>query len=395
MSETNTSNNNRYLRTEALGGIVLLVAAITGFVLNNSAYDEYYKGFVNFPLRFSVHDFSFTKPLIFWVNDGLVAIFFLLIGLEIKSMLHSEVLANRTQLMAPFAGAILGVIVPAIVYTIFNHDNHTNMRGWAIPTAMDTAFIIGILSLFGPYISSSLKMFVMTMSIIDDIIAVLVIAIFYAEDLSNIAIIASTSVVGLLVLLNQIGVRRGVIYFSLGFILWLFVLGSGVHTSIAGVLLAITMPMNKHDRSECLLAKTTNILHPWVSFLILPIFAFVNTGIDLAAVSLDTLLHPLALGIIFGLFIGKQVGIFGIMVLLVNTKVIKLPERSTWLQVYGVSVLCGIGFTMSLFIGILAFESGGPNYDDIVKAAVFIGSLLSAIVGCTVLYINKVLRRIG
>jgi NhaA family Na+:H+ antiporter len=248
---------------------------------------------------------------------------------------------------------------------------------------------LGILSLLGPSISNGLKMFVMTLSIIDDILAVLVIALFYADDLSNIAIIGSTTIVGILVVANQAGIRRGAVYLIFGFVLWLMVLGSGVHTSIAGVLLAATMPMNTNDRSKCLVTKTKKVLHPWVSFLILPLFAFANTGFDLEDVSLENIFHPLALGIILGLFVGKQLGIFGIIVILQKYNIIKLPRNTSWWQMYGVSVLCGVGFTMSLFIGVLAFESGGPNYDDIVKAAVFIGSLLSAFVGYCILHLNK------
>lgn len=389
MNSSNSVRNSKYLRMETLGGLVLLLAAIAGFALNNSPLESYYDDFVNFQIRFSINNFSFSRPLIFWINDGLVSVFFLMIGLEIKSMLYSDAFSEKSQFTAPFSAAILGAIVPAIIFTIFNYDNHINMRGWAIPTAMDTAFILGILAMVGPSISNSLKMFVMTLSIIDDILAVLVIAVFYAEDLSNIAIIGSTTVVGILVLANQAGVRRGAVYLSLGFLLWLMVLGSGVHTSIAGVLLAATMPMNLQEPKRCLVTKAKNMLHPWVSFLILPLFAFANTGFDLADVSLQSILHPLALGIILGLFIGKQLGIFGIISILVKYNIVKLPGHTTWWQMYGVSVLCGVGFTMSLFIGVLAFENGGPDYDDIVKASVFIGSLLSAITGYAILFFKR------
>ncbi len=378
--------NVNYLRTEALGGIILLVAAITGFILSNSSLQSYYEGLIQFPLRLSIADIDYTKPLIFWINDGLVSIFFLLIGLEIKSMLHISQQSIKEQLSLPMSAAIAGAIVPAIVFSIFNHDDPINMRGWAIPTAMDTAFILGILSFFGRMISSSLKMFLMSLAIIDDILAVLVIAIFYAEELSNISIIASASIVGILVLLNLAGVTRIALYVFFGFLLWLFVLGSGVHTSVAGVLLASTIPTKKEHHGKDLLQTMKKFLHPWVSFLILPLFAFANTDVPLNDISMQGLLLDLPLGIILGLFIGKQLGIFSVTYILVQYGSAKLPTHTSWCQMYGVSVLCGVGFTMSLFIGIIAFESGGPQYDHIVKAAVFAGSFISAVLGSIVLY---------
>lgn len=230
-------DNNKYLKTESLGAIILLVAAITGFTLSNSPWQIYYEGFINFPLSFRAGDLYYSKSILFWVNDGLVAIFFLLIGLEIKTTLYESEESLQAQLALPCSAAIAGALVPALIYTFFNHDSPVNMRGWAIPTAMDTAFILGVLALVGPRISNKLKMFVMSLSIIDDILAVLIIAIFYAEELSNTAVIISVSILGILALINQAGVKQGAIYVFFGFLLWLSVLGSGVHTSIAGVLL--------------------------------------------------------------------------------------------------------------------------------------------------------------
>lgn len=382
-------DNNRYIKTEALSGIILLVAAITGFVLSNSPFRLYYEGLINFPLHLQIGQFKYVKPLLFWINDGLVSIFFFLIGLEIKSVLFSNDAPIREQLALPFSAAICGVILPALIYTAFNHADPTNMRGWAIPTAIDTAFVLGVIALIGPSIPTSLKMFIMSLSIIDDILAVLIIAIFYAEELSNLAIVGSASIMGILVLINQARITTGWIYILLGFILWLFVLGSGVHTSVAGVLLALAIPMHPTNKNKNLLDIMKKKLHPWVSFLILPLFAFANTDVPLEDINLEQFFYPLSLGIIFGLFIGKQLGIFGITYLLVNHSSAKLPEGANWRQMYGVSVLCGIGFTMSLFIGLLAFESGGPEYDHLVKASVFIGSLLSAMFGYTVLKICK------
>lgn len=383
------SESSKYSKVDNIGSILLLAAAVLGFILSNCPLEIYYDAFVQFPLRFSINNFNFTKPLVFWINDGLVSLFFLLIGLEVKTMLFADNITIKKAITAPMCAAIAGVVFPALVFTIFNYSHHTNMRGWAIPTAMDTAFILGILALMSKRISPSLKFFVLTLSIIDDIIAILVIAIFYAEDLSNLAIIGTISVVGILMVLNQAGVRKLSVYLFFGFLLWLLVLGSGVHTSIAGVILAATIPMNKEDPSKCLVYSIRNFLHPIVAFFILPIFAFANTGFNLEELSFSKLFDPLALGIILGLFIGKQVGIFGVIRVLVKSKVISLPYNTTWWQMYGVSIICGVGYTMSLFIGILAFENGGPEYDAIIKSAVLIGSLLSAIFGFIVLSVKK------
>lgn len=384
MTKYNTPHT-KYFNLEAIGGIVLVIAAMLGFIFNNSPLEIYYDAFVSFPVAFSIGDFEFIRPFIFWVNDGLIAIFFFLIGLEIKSLLFSSDVDLKEQLTLPLSGAIAGVIVPALIYTAFNYHNETNMRGWAIPTAMDTAFIVGILSLLGRRIPTSLRLFLMLLSIIDDILAVLIIALFYAGELSHLAVIVSASVVGLLVLLNQAKVTKITPYILLGAVLWVSVLGSGVHTSIAGVLLAIAIPFNKDNNRENLVEKLKRILHPYVSFIILPLFAFINVGVDLEDLSVEQFFQPLSMGIILGLFIGKQLGVFGIVRFLYIYNVCQLPKGVTWRKMYGASVLCGVGFTMSLFIGILAFESGGPEYDDIVKASIFVGSVLSALVGYLVL----------
>jgi NhaA family Na+:H+ antiporter len=384
--------NIHHLKIDTLGAAILLVAAIAGFTIGNSPLESFYEAFINFHLEFRINNFSFSKPILFWINDGLISVFFLFIGLEIKSMLHTEVFSGNIQLRAPISAAIFGAIVPALIFSLFNYDNELFMRGWAIPTAMDTAFILGILALVGPSISNSMKMFVMSLAIIDDIVAVLIIAIFYTDNISALAIIGAAAILGLLTVTNIIGNTRGAIYVALGLALWVLVLASGVHTSIAGVLLAATIPINPGHPSKCLVTKAKNILHPWVSFLILPLFAFANTGFDLEDVSIVKLLNPLGLGIIFGLFIGKQLGIFGIMYVLERYKIIKLPAHTDWWQMYGVAVLCGVGFTMSLFIGVLAFENVEQDLDDIVKAAVFTASILSAVCGYAILYIHKFIK---
>lgn len=382
-------NDRKYLRTETIGGLVLLIAAVCGVAMNNSSLESMYDGFINFPIKIQFINFDFTKPLLFWINDGLVSLFFLLIGLEIKYMMIGDDAYTKSHFVSPLAAAIMGAIVPAIIFTLFNKHDPIAMRGWAIPTAMDTAFILGIIALIGSSISSSLKLFVMTLSIIDDIIAVMVIAIFYADNLSNLAIVCASTALGILIILNKLKINNGNWYLLFGFMLWVCVLGSGVHTSIAGVLVALTIPFNKDHPKQCMLIKTKNRLHPWVAFVILPIFAFANSGVEIEKISFEMFLQPLSLGIVLGLFLGKQLGIFGITYLLSVNKIIKLPENTTLWQMYGTSVLCGIGFTMSLFIGFLAFENGGPEYNEVVKASVFTGSLLSAVVGYMLLMVKR------
>lgn len=372
----------KFLDIEAAGGAALLCAAILGFLLCNSVFRVYYDNIIKFPVVVDVGFKIYTKPLLFLINDGLVSIFFFLIGLEIRSMLTQENLSIEKQLALPGAAAIAGAVFPALIYVAFNYHDQVNMRGWAIPTAMDTAFILGVLALFKKKISNQLKIFVMSLSIMDDILAVLVIAMFYAGEISSLAVVLSASILAILFLMNKAGFKKPSVYWCFGFLLWVSVLGSGVHTSIAGILLATTIP---HVLIEPMKSK----LHPWVAFGILPVFAFANTGIPVTQIALELLYSPLALGIILGLFIGKQLGVFSIIYYLVKYSSYKLPVHTNWIQMYGVSVLCGIGFTMSLFIGVLAFESGGPSYDNIVKSSVLIGSLLSAMFGIIILRLNN------
>jgi NhaA family Na+:H+ antiporter len=380
--------SDKYVNTEILGGLFLFVAAALAMLLMNSPYKEYYETFINYRIGFSVGELHFNKSLLFWVNDGLISFFFFLIGLEIKRELCEGQLSDKAELILPFTAAIAGMLMPAIIYTAFNYQNAINMRGWAIPTAMDTAFSLGLLSLLGKHIPRSLRIFLMSLAIIDDILAVLIIAIFYANELSQFSTLATIFMVGILVLLNQMGVKRAFPYLAFGLLLWIFVLQSGVHTSIAGVILAFTIPLEKTKKGKSLLLTLEENLHPWVAFAIIPLFAFTNAGIPISAFSFENLLSPLALGIILGLFIGKQCGVFMVTWALVKLGRVNLPEGVSWLQMYGASVLCGIGFTMSLFIGALSFESGGPQYNDIVKSSVFVGSILSAILGVIILLIK-------
>lgn len=383
------SKFRQLIKLEAAGGIALLVATLFGLCLENSPFRTYYEVFLNYAFIMDWYPIQLKKTILFWINDGLMAIFFLKIGLEIKRELLEGGLSQKTQMILPAIAAIGGVVVPALIYTAFNYSDPVNMRGWAIPTAMDTAFTLGILSLFGSKIPISLKIFVMILSILDDIIAISVVAIFYAEELSHISILAALIILGLLVSINHAGVKRLGIYVILGVILWLFVLKTGVHTSIAGVLLAFTIPVEKNHQNESPLDRIERAINPWVAFVILPLFAFSNSGVYLQDITLEQLLRPLPLGIILGQCIGKQLGVFGACWLLIKYKIALLPIGTTWLQMYGVSLLCGIGFTMSLFIGALSFESGGPAYSNIVRTAILLGSLISAVIGVLILKFSQ------
>jgi NhaA family Na+:H+ antiporter len=355
----------------------------------NSPLRDFYEKLIYYPIIIKTPFGDFDKPLIFWINDGLICFFFFLLGLEIKREIIAGELSDKAKLALPLSAAIGGAIVPAIIYGLFNYDNPVNMRGWAIPMATDSALSLGILALVIGGIPRSLKVFLVSLAIIDDILAVTTIAIFYAKELSPISILIAVVLMGLLVILNQARISKKSPYLILGFLLWLSVLSSGVHTSVVGVLLAIAIPYNKSSHKHSMLEQIEKFLHPWVSLAIIPIFAFINAGVPLEEFTVEKFVNPLALGIILGLFIGKQIGIFGIAVILIKFSKTELPTGTTWLQMYGVSVLCGIGFTMSLFIGSLSFASGGPEYDDAITAAIFVGSMLSAFCGYAILCLNN------
>lgn len=384
-----------FLSTEIAGSIGLLIAVTLGMICMNSPLRDFYNNLVYFEISIHTIFFKFSKPLIFWINDGLICFFFLLLGLEMKREILAGELSDRAKLVLPLTTAIGGAIVPAIIYALFNYDNPINMRAWAIPMATDTAFALGLLALVISGVPRSLKVFLVSLAIIDDILAVATIALFYAHDLSPISMLIATVLVGVLIILNQAKVARKTPFVIVGFLLWLSVLNSGVHTSIVGVLLALAIPYNKsehHQKSEhyeSMLEQIEKFLHPWVALFIIPVFAFINAGVPLEEFTLAKFSDPLALGIILGLFIGKQLGIFGLAVMLVNIGKAKLPTDTTWLQMYGVAVLCGIGFTMSLFICSLSFASGGPEYNDAATAAIFAGSLLSAFFGYAILSVNN------
>jgi Na+:H+ antiporter, NhaA family len=373
-----------FLRLEAAGGILLVVAALLALAWANSPASDAYFRLLDIRIAVAVGALAIAKPLLLWINDGLMAIFFLLVGLEIKREVVEGELSTIGQAALPLIAAFGGMAVPAAVYAVLNWQDPALMRGWAIPTATDIAFALGVLALLGPRVPASLKIFLLALAIIDDLGAIVIIAIFYTEKLSLAAF--AGVLVGLVVLaaLNLLGVRRIAAYVLTGVFVWVCVLKSGVHATLAGVAIAFAVPLRpKDDNEEAPLIKLEHALHPWVTYAILPIFAFANAGVSLAGISLSAVLSPLTLGIALGLFVGKQIGVLASSWLAIRLGVASMPADATWMQLYGVAVLTGIGFTMSLFIGTLAFDDpalGGP-----VRIGVLTGSLLSALVGYAVL----------
>lgn len=375
-----------FLKSDSVGGILLIFATLLALLLVNSPFSDIYTSILHVPVEVRIGALHIDKTLHHWVSDGLMAIFFLAIGLEVKREILEGHLSSFSQVILPAIAAIGGIVVPALIYTLFNGGDPTAMRGWAIPTATDIAFALGILSLL-PRVPVSLKVFLMALAIIDDLGAIIIIALFYTTELSMLSIyIASASLI-VLILFNRLGFSRKSIFFMVGLVLWVSVLKSGVHATIAGVLFALTIPLSAKDETEKDFSPLKEIeygLHPWITFFILPMFAFVNAGVDMRNLSVDEALGNVPLGIAFGLFLGKQLGVFGLSWLAIKLKIASMPRDSSWLMLYGVSVLTGIGFTMSLFVDSLAFVDDRLfAYAD--KLAILFGTLMSAVLGYIIL----------
>ncbi|MEJ2437741.1 MAG: Na+/H+ antiporter NhaA [Sulfurovaceae bacterium] len=375
-----------FLKSDSVGGILLIFATLLALLLVNSPFSDIYTSILHVPVEVRIGALHIDKTLHHWVSDGLMAIFFLAIGLEVKREILEGHLSSFSQVILPAIAAIGGIIVPALIYTLLNGGDPTAMRGWAIPTATDIAFALGILSLL-PRVPVSLKIFLMALAIIDDLGAIIIIALFYTTELSMLSIsIASASLI-VLILFNRLGFSRKSIFFMVGLILWVSVLKSGVHATIAGVLFALTIPLSAKDETKKDFSPLKEIehgLHPWITFFILPMFAFVNAGVDMRNLSADEALGNVPLGIALGLFLGKQLGVFGLSWLAIKLKIVSMPRDSSWLMLYGVSVLTGIGFTMSLFVDSLAFVDDRLfAYAD--KLAILLGTLISAIFGYIIL----------
>ncbi len=372
------------LKHEAAGGVLLMLAAAAALALDNSPLAHLYDALLTIPVVVQVGALALEKPLLLWINDGLMALFFLLVGLEIKRELLEGNLSSWRQAVLPALAALGGMVAPALIYAAVNADDPMALRGWAIPAATDIAFAVGILALLGSRVPAGLKVFLLALAVIDDLGAILIIAVFYTADLSLTSLAIAGACAAVLLALNLVGVTRLLLYILVGVVMWVAVLKSGVHATLAGVIVALFIPLRTGDASTTPpLLRAEHGLHGFVALFVMPVFAFANAGVHLGGISLGDVLSPIPLGIAAGLFFGNQIGIFGLTWAGVRIGVCRLPEGVTWLHVYGASALAGIGFTMSLFIGALAFDD--PDYQAAVRIGVLSGSLLSGIVGCTVL----------
>ncbi len=380
-----------FFKLQAAGGIILVLASAFAIMLANSPfaalYDHILHG-LNFTLGFTdAHSgmvYGLSKSVLHWINDGLMAIFFFLVGLEIKREFTSGELSSRDRAILPFIAALGGMIVPAVIYFFFNMQTPETHAGWAIPSATDIAFTLGVMSLLGSRIPFALKVFVTAVAVIDDLGAIVIIAVFYASNIKAIALMIAALGLGILVILNKRGVTKLSPYILIGLIVWAAVLKSGVHATIAGVLVAFCIPSScKKDPHYKPGEFLEHAIHPWVAFAILPLFGFANAGVPFAGMSLHNLLDPVVLGIACGLFFGKQIGILAFVTGAVKLGISSKPPGCTWLQMYGAAILCGIGFTMSLFIGTLAFTDITLQAE--VRLGVLIGSILSACYGAFIL----------
>ncbi|GAB5487065.1 MAG: Na+/H+ antiporter NhaA [Parasphingorhabdus sp.] len=367
-----------FIKQETSAGIVLFIAAVAAMIAVNSALSPTYTAFLNIPVEVQFGALEIAKPLSLWINDGLMAIFFFLVGLEVKREVLEGQLSSVQQASLPAIAAIGGMAVPAAVFVWINIDMPQNLNGWAIPAATDIAFALGVLALLGKHAPLSLKILLLAIAIIDDIGAIVIIALFYTADVSTISLMLAGVGTAVLFAMNRLGVVRVAPYILVGTFLWICVLKSGVHATLAGVIAALAVPLGARDGSSPL-KHLEHILHPWTAFLVLPIFAFANAGVSLAGIRFNDLMAPLALGIAAGLVIGKQIGVFGFMFIATKLGIVKRPQNVSWLQLYGLACLTGIGFTMSLFIGNLAFADA--EQIETVKLGVISGSLISGVLG--------------
>jgi NhaA family Na+:H+ antiporter len=377
------------LQHDAAGGVLLLLAAAVALILDNSPLDWLYDAMLGTPVVVQVGSLTIDKPLLLWINDGLMAVFFFLVGLEIKRELLEGRLSTWNQAALPVVGAIGGMAVPALIYVAINHGDPTALNGWAIPAATDIAFALGVLALLGSRVPIALKVFLLALAVIDDLGAIVIIALFYTADLSLTSLAIAGACTAVLIGLNIAGERRIAPYVLVGLVMWVCVLKSGVHATLAGVVIALTVPMRTPDDSELSpLHRLEHALHPWVALFVMPVFAFANAGVALGGLSMADLVAPIPLGIALGLIVGKQVGVFGFAWLATRAGICRLPEGVSWTQIYGAALLAGIGFTMSLFIGTLAFPDA--EHAAAVRLGVLSGSILSGLAGYTILRFSAV-----
>lgn len=382
MLKTVKRNLDQFIHSQSMGGVVLALAAVLALLISNSPWNGGYMAFRDWPgeLRVGGDWLVLSKSLLHWVNDLWMAVFFFLVGLEIKREMLQGELASVKQALLPAGAALGGMLMPALIYTAINWGDAVALRGWAIPAATDIAFALGILVLLGSRVPASLKIFLTAVAIIDDLGAILIIAFFYTENLSLAALAGAGAGVLVLLLLNRLRVMAIGPYVAVGLVIWVFVYKSGIHATLAGVITALAIPL-EDGKGGSPLERAEHALHPWVAFAVLPVFAFVNAGVSLQGVTPYTLLQSVPLGIAAGLVLGKAVGVFGASWLLIRFAGARLPAGAGWASFFGVCVLCGVGFTMSLFIGGLAFQGQGADYETQLKIGVLSGSLLAGILG--------------
>ena len=375
-----------FLKLESASGILLIAAMALAMLMNNTALDGVYQAIISTPIVVQIGALIIDKPLLLWVNDGLMALFFFTVGLELKREILEGELSKVSQIILPLAGAVGGMLVPALIYLAFNQHDPVLRHGWAIPAATDIAFALGILMLLGKRVPNSLKIFLITLAVFDDIGAIIIIALFYTHDLSYVSLLVAAGCIVLLVGMNLLRVTRIAAYAIVGLVLWVSVLKSGVHATLATVILAFTIPLRTNKPSVTSpLHQLERDLHPLVAYVVLPVFAFANAGINLGTLTVESLTHPVPVGIAMGLFLGKQLGVFGFAWLAIKSGLASKSKDYSWLSLYGVAILCGIGFTMSLFIATLAFDKDAlpSNVDE--RLGVLLGSLCSAVLGYVLL----------
>lgn len=379
-----------FIKLESSAGIILFAAAVFAIALDNSALAPYYEHFIEMPLSLQLGNWVVSKHLLHWINDGLMAIFFLTVGLEIKREILEGELNSPSRVILPLIAALGGMLLPAVVFSMFNIGNEYAMRGWAIPTATDIAFSLGILSLLGSRVPMALKIFLAALAIFDDLGAIIIIALFYNTDISMLSLLSALVCLASLFMLNRAGVRTLLPYLVIGLLMWICVLNSGVHATLAGVALALALPLREDASGYSPAKHMLKALHPWVAFLVLPLFAFANAGVSLQDLpgGFSALFSPVLLGIMFGLLFGKLLGVFGSTFIAVKLGFAKMPSNSNWKQLFGIALVCGVGFTMSFFVGTLAYPMSDKvtlPYDAWVRFGVIFGSLFSGTFGYLVL----------
>ncbi len=370
-----------FLKKESASGNILMFAAVLAMIFANTSWVSWYNLLLDVPVVIAVGSFEIAKPLLLWINDGLMALFFFLVGLELKREFLDGDLSKPGQVALPAIGAVGGMLMPAAIYAALNYNNPSALYGWAIPTATDIAFALGILAIIGSKVPLQLKVFLTSLAIFDDLGAIIIIALFYTEQLSMLSLVVAGSMLSILFILNRQNVTTTSPYIFIGLVLWVAVLKSGVHATLAGVILAFFIPMEGKGDELSPLKSLEHNLHSTVAFIVLPIFAFANAGISFVDVGVEQIMSPVPLGIILGLFLGKQLGVFGFCFVAIKLGFAKLPENVNWTLLYGVALLSGVGFTMSLFIGSLAFEqsANSPIFQD--RLGIVIGSLISGLLG--------------